>query len=152
VRPQPSRGRSLRRLISATAKLDLPPERVFAFLSDLRNHWQLSRRFAVLEALDSDESGGVVRMRGPLGVSRAARTRVVEAVAPSELRGTAELGGGTVGNVRWTIVPAGPGSLVTLAAEVEAAGILDRAVLLLGGRAWLRRMFREAVERLGEVA
>src|SRR3954452_14361082 len=116
---RPSSGRSLRCLIAATAQLDQPPERLFAFLSDLRNHWRLSHRFAELEALDGDEAGGRVRIRGPLGVSRVAPTRALSPDAPRRPGGRAQIGRGTVGAVRWTIEPAGAGSRVTLAAEVE---------------------------------
>jgi Polyketide cyclase / dehydrase and lipid transport len=91
-------------------------------------------------------------VRGPLGFSRVARTRVLEAVEPRELRGRAELGRGTVGAVSWLIEPDGTGSRVTLSAEVHSAQPLDRAVLALGGAWWLRRMFAEAVEQLGRVA
>lgn len=129
-----------------------PPERVFAFLADLRNHWLLSRRFAALESLDDDAAGGRVRIRGPLGLSRLAATRVESAVEPSELHGRARVGRSTVGAVTWAIEPAGCGSLVTLSAEVVDASLFDRAVLALGGEAWLRRVFAEAVERLGAVA
>ena len=129
-----------------------PPERAFAFLADLRNHWQLSRRFAALEQIDGDGHGGRVRICGPLGLSRIATTRVEEAVEPHELRGRAEIGRSTVGAVRWTIEPAVAGSRVTLSAEVVRASLVDRAVLALGGRLLLRRMFTEAVEQLGRVA
>jgi uncharacterized protein YndB with AHSA1/START domain len=129
-----------------------PPERVFAFLADLRNHWQLSRRFAELEQLDGDRQGGRVRIRGPLGLSRVARTRVEDTIEPSELRGEARVGRSTLGVVRWTIDPDGSGSRVTLAAEVVRASALDRAVLAVGGELLLRRMFTEALDRLGRLA
>ena len=93
-----------------------------------------------------------MRIHGPLGLSRVARTRVLEAHEPHELRGSAELGSRTRGAVRWQIDPAGTGSRVTLSAEVLAAGPFDRVVLACGGRLWLRRIFAEAVQRLGEVA
>ena len=125
---------------------------MFAFLSDLRNHWRLSHAFAELEALDGDENGGRVRISGPLGLSRVARTRVLLADEPRELRGRADIGRGTVGAVRWLIEPSGTGSRVTLSAEVERAGALDRLILALGGRRLLARGFAEAVARLGEVA
>jgi hypothetical protein len=54
--------------------------------------------------------------------------------------------------VRWTIEPDGDGSLVTLSATVDRATALDRAVLALGGRRWLRRGFRAALAQLGRVA
>ena len=93
-----------------------------------------------------------MRIRGPLGVSRVARTRVLSAKEPRELRGRAELHGGTVGAVGWTIEPEGEGSRVTLSAVVEHAAPFDRAVLALGGRRWLRRGFAEALAQLGRVA
>jgi hypothetical protein len=68
------------------------------------------------------------------------------------VRGRADVGRGTVGSVRWTIEPSGSGSRVTLSASVERASILDRAILLLGGRLLLRRAFAEAVEQLGRAA
>jgi hypothetical protein len=93
-----------------------------------------------------------VRIAGPLGLSRVARTRVLEADEPYRLEGRADIGRGTVGSVRWTIEPANGGSRVTLSAVVERAGALDRAILALGGRVWLRRGFADVVRRLGEVA
>jgi hypothetical protein len=101
---------------------------VFAFLADLRSHWRLLRRLAELDALADDAAGRRVRIRGPLGLSRVARTRVLVAEAPRRLAGRAEVGRGTVGAVRWEIVPAGDGgSRVTLAARVESASPFDRA-------------------------
>jgi hypothetical protein len=77
---------------------------------------------------------------------------VLAAEEPRELRGRADVGRGTVGEVRWGIEPHGTGSRVTLSAEVERASRLDRAILALGGRIVLRRGFAEALEQLGRVA
>lgn len=118
----------------------------------MRNHWQLTQRFAELEQLDGDADGGHVRIRGPFGLSRLARTRLLSAEEPREVRGRADVGHGTFGAVRWLIEPAGSGSRVTLSAVVERAGILDRAILALGGRIVLRRGFREALAQLARVA
>lgn len=93
-----------------------------------------------------------MRIRGPLGLSRVARTRVVAAEEPRELRGRAEIGRGTVGAVRWTIEPSGGGSRVTLSAVVEEAQLFDRAILVLGGKRFLRRGFADALAQLGRVA
>jgi hypothetical protein len=93
-----------------------------------------------------------VRIRGPLGLSRVARTRVLETDAPRRLAGRADIGRGTAGAVRWEIDPHGDGARVTLAADVVSAGLFDRAVLALGGAWWLERIFRDAVVRLGRVA
>jgi carbon monoxide dehydrogenase subunit G len=138
--------------LTAQARVERSPERVFSFLADLGNHWQLSRRFAELEALDEDAAGGRVRIRGPFGLARVARTRVVAADEPRRLEGRAEIGRATVGRVRWEIEPDGAGSRVSLAATVEKASPVDRLLLASGGAWWLRRIFAEAVERLGDVA
>jgi hypothetical protein len=148
------------RPIAASIVIPQAPEAAFAFLADLRNHWRLERRFVALERLEGDPEaphGGRVRLLGPLGLSRVARTRVLEAEPPENgrpglLRGLAELGSTTRGRVAWDVAarPAG-GSEVTLRAEVERASPLDRALLSLGGRAWLQRIFDGAVETLASV-
>jgi len=124
---------------------------VFAFLADLRNHWRLSRRFAELAVLDGDAAGARVRIRGPLGLSRVARTRVLELDEPVSLAGRADIGRGTVGLVRWDISGDGAGSLVTLSARVERASRVDRSILAVGGRRRLQRIFAEALEQLEQV-
>jgi hypothetical protein len=121
---------------------------VFEFLSDLRNHWRLEPHLLELEHMGAD--GGRVRVKGPLGLSRVARTKVVSTERPRLLTGTAEIGRGTIGAVRWEIAPLVPGtSHVTFSAEVVRASPLDRLVLACGGRWWLARIVRAAVERLG---
>jgi uncharacterized protein YndB with AHSA1/START domain len=138
--------------VRAEGDLEQSPERVFAFLGDLRNHWRLSRRFVELERLDRDAEGAWVRIRGPLGLSRHAHTRIDETDPPRLLRGRAELGPETVGRIRWTVEPCGSGSRVTLEAEVVEASLVDRLVLALGGRRWIALGLREAVEQLAEQA
>jgi hypothetical protein len=93
--------------------------------------------------------GGRVRVKGPLGVSRIARTSVVGAEAPHTLRGRAEIGSRTRGAVHWEIAPSSSGSHVRLTAAVERASLLDRVVLACGGRWWLGRIVERAVQRLG---
>jgi uncharacterized protein YndB with AHSA1/START domain len=141
----------LTREISATATVAHPPERVFEFLSDLRNHWRLEERFVELD--DVTPTGGRVRVRGPLGLSRLARTRVLEAEPPppGHLRGEAEVGRTTRGQVRWEIAPDGSGSRVTLAATPDRLSLVDLVLLGAGGRAWMERLFRNALLRLDGV-
>lgn len=93
-------------------------------------------------------SGGLISMRGPLGFTREARTTVVEAVPAVRMRGRAEVGPRTVGLVTWQLAPVPGGTRVTLHAAAERAGPADRLLLLLGGRAWLRRRFARVLERL----
>jgi hypothetical protein len=147
-------------VIEDHARLTHPPERVFEFLSDLRNHWRLEDAFIELGGLEGDEghgpTGGRIRIRGPLGLSREAKTRVLEALAPGAgapgaLAGRAEVGS-TIGRVGWDIRPsAGGGSEIRLWAEVERASLPDRVLLGLGGKRWLGRIFERTVANLGRV-
>jgi uncharacterized protein YndB with AHSA1/START domain len=134
-------------LISAEREIPVAPERVFEFLSDLRNHWRLEEgAFIALEEVG--ETSGVVRLKGPLGLSRRARTRVLAAEPSRRVAGRADLSFGTVGLVAWEITPHGEGSLVKLSAEVAEASLPDRAALALGGWRWLRRLFDRALVNL----
>jgi hypothetical protein len=94
-------------------------------------------------------------MRGPLGLSREARTRVLEAAPPApvgRLHGAAEIGRTTRGEVFWEIAPAdGGGSRVTLAAVPGRLGTADALLLALGGRRWMCRLLRSALGRLDAV-
>lgn len=136
-------------MIAAERAVAAPPERVFEFLADLRNHWRLERRLLELDELGED--GGTIRLKGPLGLSRTVQTRVLEAEPPVRVAGQADLRGGTVGLVAWDIRPSGSGSMVRLSAEVPRASPFDRIFLALGGRAWFRGLFRRALENLDDV-
>ncbi len=70
--------------ICADAVVARQPEEVFAWLSDLHNHWRLEDRF--IEVAGIEPKGGRVRMQGPLGLSREARTRVINAVLTARRR------------------------------------------------------------------
>ena len=138
---------------SAERDVAAPAGALFAYLADLEQHWQLADRFIEVVSLDRPSDGeplggGVVRMRGPLGISRVAQTRVVEAEAPTRLAGTAEVGSGTVASVSWTLRPVGSRTRVRLEATVERASPLDRALLVLGGRRWLERHFAKILQTL----
>jgi uncharacterized protein YndB with AHSA1/START domain len=141
--------------IEATTTVAAPPEEVFAFLADLGNHWIVADRFVEVVELHRREGGtggdgGVVQVRGPLGLRRTATTRVVAAKAPRLLIGTAELGSGTRARVSWALAAHLGSTRVRLAATVERATPLDRAVLALGGRWWLQRRFAATVIGLAE--
>ncbi len=136
-------------MIAAERAVAAPPERVFEFLADLRNHWRLEPRF--LEVGELGEDGGTIRLKGPLGLSRTVQTRVLETERPVRVAGRADLRGGTVGLVAWDIRPSGAGSTVRLSAEIPEASAFDRIFLALGGRAWFRGLFRRALENLDEL-
>ena len=133
------------RAIAASENVDAPVEDVYAVLADLRRHWQLAGTW--VDPLELDIDGGLVRLHGPMGIARTARTRVVDAEPPTLLSGEAQIDR-TRATVAWILEPAGAGTRVTLRAEVLAAGPLDRLLLALGGRTWLRGRFRATLARL----
>lgn len=139
------------REISASCLVSASAEHVFAFLCDLQNHWLLADRFVEVVSLDRADgavNGGTVRVRGPLGLGRTARTRVVGMEPARSMTGTADLSGGTRASVRWTLTPEGGATRVELAARLEEAGMLDRFLLAMGGRRWIRHRFSSILQTL----
>ena len=139
--------------IEATALVPAAPEDVFEFLSDLANHWRLVDRLVEVLSVDGEPPNrALVRLRGPLGLRRTVRTRVTATRAPRLLIGVAEMGdeGATRALVSWTLAGRLGQTRVRLAAEVEQASAVDRLVLALGGRVWLRRRFAFGLARLAE--
>jgi Polyketide cyclase / dehydrase and lipid transport len=138
--------------VEAAALVHAPPEEVFDFLSDLRNHWRVADRFVQVVSVEASDGvnadGGRVRVRGPLGLGRTATTQVAAARRPRLMIGTAELGGGTRARVSWTLAGRLGATRVRLAAEIERVGRLDRVLLAFGGRWWLRRLFARTLEHL----
>lgn len=144
--------------IAAEALVPAPAEEVFGYLSDLRNHWELADRFIEVVSLersaDAGEAGpatgGRVRIRGPFGLRRTAATRVVAVEPTHRMAGCAHVGRRTTAEVRWTLNAGRGRTRVRLEARVLGAGVLDRVLLGLGGRAWLRRSFAGVLARLGQ--
>jgi hypothetical protein len=134
--------------IKAERVIAASPEAVFAFLSNLENHWRLTGRW--VEAVALNDSDGSVRIHGPLGLHRTARTTVVDASPSHVMHGTAELSGGTLARIAWELGEDVGGTAVRLSAEVERAALPDRLLLALGGQAWMRRRFDAILERLDE--
>ena len=132
--------------IQASRVVSASPEAVFAFLSDLENHWKLTGRW--VEAVVLEDSNGRVRIHGPLGLRRTARTTVVDSQPSHVIHGTAELSGGTRATVAWELGEDAGGTAVRLSAEVDHAAPPDRLLLALGGRAWMTRRFEAILERL----
>ena len=97
-----------------------------------------------------DDDSGRVRIRGPLGLRRTARTAVADATPSHVMHGTAELSGGTLARVAWELAEDTGGTTVRLSAAVERAAPMDRLLLAVGGRAWMKRRFDAILERLDE--
>jgi uncharacterized protein YndB with AHSA1/START domain len=142
------------REIRASRLVEAPQNELFDFLENLDNHWRLADDFIDVLALERDADGradgGRVRMRGPMGVSRQAATKVLAADAPHQMLGMAEVGPRTRGFVRWKLHGDGGGTRVRLEATIDRVGWLDRVLLVLGGRAWLERRFDAVLGRLPE--
>jgi Polyketide cyclase / dehydrase and lipid transport len=136
--------------IEASVSVAAEPEALFERLAKLENHWDLADRWVEVVSVNGSGDGGEVRLHGPLGLSRTARTKVGRVDAPRLIEGTAAIGSHTRGRVHWTFIGEGEGTLVTLRAEMVEAGPLDRAVWTLGGRHWLERRLRVTLERLRE--
>ncbi|HEY3019321.1 MAG TPA: SRPBCC family protein [Solirubrobacteraceae bacterium] len=140
------RGRAVR----ADHVVAHPPERVYAFLAQLDNHWHLSDRYLRLERVSGDGRGGRIVIRTPLGLRRTARTVVTTAREPHAFGGTAVVGRRTRAQARWSIEPLDDGARVGLEAIVSSASTPDRLLLALGGRWWLRRSFARVLARLAD--
>jgi hypothetical protein len=134
--------------IEAERVVAAAPEAVYAFLSDLANHWKLTGRW--VEAVALQDSNGSVRIHGPLGLRRTARTTVVDSTPSHVIHGTAELSGGTTALIAWELNEDAGGTEVRLSADVEHAAVPDRILLALGGRTWMTRRFEAILERLDE--
>jgi carbon monoxide dehydrogenase subunit G len=132
--------------IEETRVVHAPPEPVFAFLSVLDNHWDLMG--SCVERLESSSDGTLVKIHGPLGVKRTARTCVVRVEPPRLMTGSAQLSSGARGSVTWELEPSGQSTSVRLSATIVAAGPRDRIAFALGGRQWLRRRFDYALAEL----
>jgi uncharacterized protein YndB with AHSA1/START domain len=137
-----------------------PLAAVFDFLADLENHWLLTDRFVEVLTLERPAGGGPahggrVRIRGPLGITRTAETRVAEAHPLRWIAGTASVGERTDAQVRWTLAPEAGRTLVRLEAEVQRAGAVETLLLAAGGRRWLGRRFDSVLatlaRRMGDV-
>jgi hypothetical protein len=134
------------RPVAARRRVPRPREELYSLLADLRSHWQLAGGW--VQPLELREDGGTVRVRGPLGLHRTITTMLTEARPPECVAGEASIGT-TRAAIQWLLEPDGDATLVTLRADVLHAGPIDRALLALGGRAWMRGRFAATLKRLG---
>jgi hypothetical protein len=127
------------------------PERVYAFLARLENHFRLNDEYLRVEELRPDRRGATIAIRAPGGLRRTAWTEVTTALAPRRFGGTVTSSTRTRAGAWWTIDPGSEGTRVALNAEIFPRGIVDRVLLALGGRWWLERRCRRVVARLETV-
>ncbi len=134
--------------LSAAATISAPPERVFNYLRHLDRHWALTGPRAVPLRAQDDGDGYVLRLRGPVGIRRTVRTRIVSLRQPALLVGRVEAGPRTRATLSWSITRCPGGSRVVLAARTQSLGWGDRLLLAAGGRWWLARTLRGALRSL----
>jgi hypothetical protein len=143
----PGRNRVFRvRAVAARRRVPRAREELYAQLADLEGHWQLAGRW--VEPIELREDGGVVRVHGPLGLHRTIATTLTDARPPECVAGEARIGS-TRARIEWLLDDDGDGTVVTLRATVLEAGVLDRALLALGGRRWMAGRFAATLKRLG---
>ena len=123
-------------------------EELFERLARLENHWALADRWVEVVSVNGNGDGGEVRLHGPFGLGRTARTRVDRIDPPSLIDGTAEVGPNTRGRVSWRFEPDGEGTRVTLSAELDGGNPPDRLIWAAGGRIWLEGRLRATLARL----
>jgi hypothetical protein len=142
----PGRNRVFRvRPVAARRHVTRPREELYAQLADLEGHWQLAGRW--VQPLELRGDGGVVRVRGPVGLHRTIHTTLTDLEPPERVAGEARIGS-TRARIEWLLEADGDGTVVTLRAEVLHAGPIDRALLALGGRRWMEGRFASTLKRL----
>lgn len=107
-----------------------------------------------VDAAETHEDGAWIRVRGPFGISRVARTKIVRESAPSHdeaglLEGRADVQTGTSATVVWSLARSSAGTTVSLEVTIHCATLLDRVLIALGGLYWLKvRVLRRAISDL----
>jgi hypothetical protein len=127
---------------------------VFAFLDHLENHQRLAPSSIEMLYLHTGRDGGVhalIRLRGPLGVERTARTDLWPTPVESEyVAGRAAIGARTEASVTWMIEADRRGSVVTVLVSVLSTDLRDGFLLRVGARRWVAGQLRNALDRLSE--
>jgi hypothetical protein len=141
-------------VLAADAVLGARPAEIFPLLCDLDQHHHLTdagMRIISLDGQRGRRTGGLVELRGPLGIKRLVRTEVRGAEPTRRLWGTAVTEQGARAHVEWRLQPCdGDRTAVEVRIEVEATTWAERLLLVLGGRSWLRARMRAALRRMTE--
>ncbi len=139
--------------VAAGATIDARAEDVFDVLGDLDRHRDLADdglQILDLEGARGRRTGGLVELRGPVGLKRLARTSVGGAEPPFRLWGTARTTDGACALMEWRVKPEGERTHVEVQLDVRPRTWSDRTLLSLGGRAWLRNRLDAALDRLAQ--
>src|SRR4051812_31645443 len=90
--------------VRAGGRVPLPREQTWQILADLDRHHALVDGGMAILALDGPQgarTGGLVELRGPLGLRRRAHTTVQAANHPRWLAGAAATASGTRASLEW---------------------------------------------------
>jgi hypothetical protein len=123
------------------------------FLANLDNHWDLCDDAVEITSLGDPvdrPSEALLMLRGPLGIRRAARTRLLGATA-KKVWGRAQLGNGTQARVTWRFAPTRGTTEVEVELELRDARLFDRWLFALV-RPWVTGQLSRALDRLAEIA
>lgn len=146
---QPPAGRTIR----ASRPIAAAPHDLAAFLADLANHFALCEELVEIESLDGPPGASTrasVLVKGPLGVRRRARTRLL-GITVAHVRGLAELDSGSQLRISWRLAPNRGTTTVTVELELREAHLLDGFLFTLG-RHWLTAQLGRSLERLARAA
>ena len=137
---------------AVTAEVAGRPDEVFGLLCDIRNHLALSCRALDLVEVSHDGRGrmlGVIDLRGPLGVRRRITTREVIRHSPAFIWGVAASSSGSLADVRWDVERVSDvRTRVSLSVLPVRVGLVDRGLLIVGGRLVLSGILRDTLRRL----
>jgi hypothetical protein len=141
-------------VLAADAVVGARAAEIFPLLCDLDRHHHLTdggMRILRLDGQRGRRTGGLVELRGPLGIKRLVRTRVSGAEPGRRLWGIAETQQGARAHVEWRLRPCDHDrTSVQVRIRVEATNWPERLLLALGGRTWLRARMRAALRRMGQ--
>ena len=136
--------------VIASTTVPAPRTALFRFLEDLDNHCALTGDRVSIVCLEGPlgaRTGATVKLRGPARVRRRAHICLTDCARPAWILGVAQLGR-TAAQIRWDLEGKGSRTHVTLRATILRLSLLDRALLVFGGRRWLEALFVNALESL----
>jgi uncharacterized protein YndB with AHSA1/START domain len=132
--------------VRAARAIAAPSERIFDVLEDSERHVELFARR--VERLAAAGSGVRLRVRAPGGLRRTVTVSLTYTDPREMIVARVEAGPTSRGTIRWSIQRSDVGSWVQVVAHADALGVLDAALLRLGGRRWVALLFTSALAEL----
>ncbi len=142
-----------RHAVRATRPVAAGAEALAAYLANLDNHWDLCGDLVEIRALGGPREERIAAhllLKGPLGIRRTARTRLLGA-SPDKVWGRAQLDSGTQARITWRFAPRRGTTEVSLELELRDVRLFDRLLFALA-RPWITTQLTRALGRLAEIA